>query len=56
LGRKNSRSFPNGIAKVHFIFELANFFSTFFKKTKRILQPLTPEKIKRIDSNNVNEK
>ena len=30
-GRKNSRSFPNGIAKVHFIFELTNFFQTFLK-------------------------
>ena len=30
-GRKNSRSFPNGIAKVHFIFELTNFFRTFLK-------------------------
>ena len=26
-----TRSFPNGIAKVHFIFELANFFQTFLK-------------------------
>jgi len=30
-GRKNSRSFPNGIAKVHFIFEMTNFFQTFLK-------------------------
>ena len=31
-GRKNSRSFPNGTAKVDIIFELANFFKQFFKK------------------------
>ena len=31
-GRKNSRSSPNGIAKVDIIFELANFFKQFFKK------------------------
>ena len=31
-GRKNSRSFPNGTAKVDIIFELTNFFGDFFKK------------------------
>ena len=37
FGRKNSRSFPNGIAKVHLFFEPANYFSTFFfKKQKEI--------------------
>jgi hypothetical protein len=35
LGRLKTRSFPNGIAKVHFIFELANYFSTFFSKNKK---------------------
>ncbi|MBQ3767197.1 MAG: hypothetical protein II874_10740, partial [Bacteroidales bacterium] len=29
-GRKNSRSFPNGTAKVDIIFEPANFFGDFF--------------------------
>ena len=30
-GRKNSRSFPNGIAKVHLFFELTNYFVTFLQ-------------------------
>jgi len=33
LGRLKTRSFPNGIAKVHLFSELANFFDDFFKKS-----------------------
>ncbi len=53
FGRLKTRSFPNGIAKVHLFFELANFFEEIFEKYLRFLDKLEMTEDDKLDMTEV---